>query len=61
MINISRAYLIILYWVGGWVVGWMDGWLENVKLKPTQPSWSWIWAEDGLQLSRTKFCKGADK
>ena len=37
-----------LYWVdvGCWMVGWMDvGWLEKAELKPTQPSWSWSWAE----------------
>ena len=26
---------------------WPDGWLENIELKPTQPSWSWSWAELG--------------
>ena len=27
-------------------VGWMDvGWLEKAEIKPTQPSWSWSWAE----------------
>ena len=41
-----------LYWVVGWMldVGWMDGWmdvgwLEKAEIMPTQPSWSWSWAE----------------
>ena len=27
------------------MVGWLDGWLEKAEIKPTQPSWSWSWAE----------------